>query len=119
LPAGICVADHVTQVLMNLLINAGDAVADIPARKPQIQVSTRREDDNAIVAVRDNGHGMDQDVMDHAFDEGFSTKATGQGLGLGLFLCKALVEGDGGKITLASELGTGTTVSFTVPLQPT
>lgn len=115
LPAVTCVADHVTQVLMNLLINAGDAVKDT-GRPPAIVVSTRLEGTRVRIGVADNGHGMGEEVRRRAFEEGFSTKGQAQGLGLGLFLCKALVEADGGEIDIDSQPGTGTTVAFRLPL---
>ena len=118
LPAVTCVADHVTQVLMNLLINAGDAVKTNTDRRPQICVETRHDDGAFLVQVRDNGHGMDEGTRARAFDEGFTTKAADRGLGLGLFLCKALVEGDGGSIAIDSSPGTGTTVSIRLPISP-
>jgi signal transduction histidine kinase len=118
MPAVECVADHVTQVLMNLLINAGDALNAVAGRKPEIRITTRRVGEQAMLAVQDNGHGMDAATRERAFEEGFSTKGEGQGLGLGLFLCKALVEGDGGRIEIDSNPGAGTTVSFRIPLQP-
>jgi signal transduction histidine kinase len=118
LPAVTCVADHVTQVLMNLLINAGDAVKSNTDRRPQIHVETRHDDGAFLVQVRDNGHGMDEGTRARAFDEGFTTKAADRGLGLGLFLCKALVEGDGGSIAIDSSPGTGTTVSIRLPISP-
>ena len=120
MPAVNCVADHVTQVLMNLLINAGDAVRGLADRKPSIVVSSQVDGPWARIRVEDNGHGMSAEVMARVFDEGFTTKSSNQGLGLGLFLCKALVEGDGdgGRIEIDSTPGVRTAVTVRLPIAP-
>jgi signal transduction histidine kinase len=119
MPAVECVPDHVTQVLMNLLLNSADALSGITGRRPSILVLTRLAGDELTLAVQDNGHGMDAATREHAFDEGFSTKFEGGGAGLGLFLCKSLVEGDGGRIEIVSAPGAGTTVRVRLPLHQT
>jgi signal transduction histidine kinase len=117
LPALTGVADHVTQVLMNLLINAADALEHTPREgQARIRVSTGRTDGGVRLEVTDTGHGMSPEVMARAFDEAFSTKPAGKGRGIGLFLCKTLIEQSGGQIELASIVGAGTTVSLFLPL---
>lgn len=118
LPAVTCVADHLTQVLMNLLINAGDAVKSVADDKPRIRVETRHLAGGFLVRVIDNGHGMDEQTRARAFEEGFTTKRDDRGLGLGLFLCKALVEKDGGSIDIVSSPGSGTLVTVRLPITP-
>lgn len=118
LPAAFGVADHVTQVLINLVINAADALEGITERAPVIRVVTRHEGDWAVLTVEDNGCGMDAEVQARAFEEMFTTKPAGRGRGLGLFMCKSLVERDDGRIGLTSEPGAGTTVRVHLPLQP-
>jgi len=117
LPATYGVADHVTQVLMNLVINAADALEGIAGRAPVIRIATRQEGDWAVLTVDDNGQGMDAAVQSRAFDEMFTTKPAGHGRGLGLFLCRSLVERDGGHIDLTSTPGVGTTLRVQLPLQ--
>jgi signal transduction histidine kinase len=117
LPAATVVADHVTQILMNLLINAADAMEATPKDgQSRIRVSTQLADGDVHLAVADTGHGMTPEVMARAFEESFSTKPAGRGRGIGLFLCKALVEQAGGAIELASKPGAGTTVSLRLPI---
>ena len=116
LPAVTAIADHVTQALLNLMINAADAMKQSPGRKPVITVATARQDPHALLRVSDNGPGMDAATLARAFDEGFTTKPEGDGRGLGLFLCKTIVEGDGGRITLESIPGQGTTASVFLPI---
>jgi two-component system NtrC family sensor kinase len=110
LPAVRAVADHLTQVLMNLLINAADATQEVTGRKPMIRVATRRADDEIMISVSDNGQGMDSTVLAHAFEQSFTTKPAGKGRGIGLYLCKTLIEEIGGRIDLESTVGAGTTV---------
>ncbi len=115
IPATVACADHVTQVLMNLLINAADATEALADRAPEVQVATRALTEAIEISVRDNGAGMDAATRERAFEENFTTKPAGRGSGLGLFICKWLVERDGGRIRVESEPGRGTCVSFTVP----
>jgi len=115
-PAIYTSPDQMTQVLMNLLINAADATESIVGREPEVQVVTRAHDDGVEVAVADNGCGMDADTRRRAFEETFTTKPAGRGSGLGLFICRSLIERNGGRIMLDSEPGRGTRVRFTIPL---
>src|SRR6266567_1094201 len=109
LPAVNAVADHLTQVLMNLLINAADSMEGVGGRKPRIVVSTAAGDDGVLLSVTDNGCGMDPAVLAQAFDEFFTTKPMEKGRGIGLFLCKSLIEQNGGRISLESTPSAGTT----------
>lgn len=118
LPAVRVVADHLTQVLMNLLINAADAMENVRDRKPQIIVSTRWDGDRVVLEVRDNGCGMAPDILDQAFREFFTTKPAEKGRGIGLFLCKMLIEEVGGRVSLKSKPGEGTTASVYLPSWP-
>lgn len=118
LPAVMACADHLTQVLMNLLINAGDAIETAARGQPEVRVATAARGERLEVTVSDNGCGMDEATVARAFEETFTTKKTGRGNGLGLFICKSLVESAGGSIRLASRPGAGTRVSFTIPFQP-
>jgi signal transduction histidine kinase len=118
LPAVTAVADHITQVLMNLLINAADAMESVPRDgQARIRVTTRRTGDTVRLEVADTGHGMAPEVLARAFEESFSTKPAGRGRGIGLYLCKTLIEQHHGRIELASRIGEGTTVSVFLPLQ--
>ncbi len=85
---------------------------------PAIRVSTCTQDGDALLSVSDNGCGMDATVLARAFEEAFSTKPAGTGRGLGLFLCKMLIEQDGGRIELESTPGIGTTAKVRMLLPP-
>lgn len=116
LPAVNLVADHLTQVLMNLLLNAADALEGHGDKR--ILVTTAALPDGVVLRVMDNGSGMDSATLEHAFDEYYSTKPNGKGTGLGLAVCKSLVEGMGGVIDIASQPAAGTTISIRLPLHP-
>ena len=116
LPAVTAVADHLTQVLMNLLINAADAMEKIEGRKPAIRVATHAGADNVVIEVADNGLGMEAAVLARAFEESYTTKPPEKGRGLGLFLCKSLIEAAGNHIELESAVGTGTTARIRLSL---
>jgi two-component system, NtrC family, sensor kinase len=118
-PAVTAVADHITQVLMNLLINAADAMDHIcePGQR-RIRIATSAADDAVHVSVRDNGRGMHPEVLAKAFEESFTTKPVGKGRGIGLFVCKTLIEKAGGRIALHSEPNKGTAAKLILPLCP-
>ncbi len=116
---------QVEQSLMNVCLNAKDAMPDGGI----LQIQTTRanlEEDEAFalgltagsfcrLSVRDNGIGMDQSTAQKALDPFFSTKAKGEGIGLGLALVMAAVSNHGGKIVINSETGKGTEVMIYLP----
>lgn len=116
LPAIHAVADHVVQVLMNLLINAADALENCTDRPPRIEIATELRDGAVRITVGDNGCGIAPENIDKIFIEHFTTKAPGRGSGLGLALCRSLICNSGGDITVESRLGEGTTIAITLPL---
>ena len=120
LPAVVAIADHVTQILVNLLINAADAMAQPPdPARSRIRVSTRLAAGEIHLTIADTGHGMSQEVLAKAFEEAFTTKPAGKGRGIGLFLCKMLIEEAGGRIELQSTPGSGTVAHLYLPLPGT
>lgn len=116
LPALFVVSDHIVQVLMNLLINAADALEDQRERPPTIIVNSKMEGVYVIVSVEDNGPGIALENVDRVFDPHFTTKPPGRGSGLGLSLCRSLVERDGGTIAVDSVFGQGTEVRIKLPI---
>ena len=74
---------------------------------------------NVAVHFTDNGCGMTEEVMKKIFNYGFTTKPPGRGSGMGLYMCKYIIELHGGDIRVKSELGTGTTFTSTLPACPT
>ena len=104
-------ATSLAQLLMNLVMNARDATAEMVGL---VSLTVESRDGRARLIVEDNGRGMSDDVMAHAFDAGFSTKGTG-GNGLGLMMVRVIAERAGGTVQLASgRTGTCITVEFPV-----
>lgn len=110
---------QIQQVVVNLMRNAVDAVTavcgdDTGPRDRRIRVMTRRADDHYVqIIVNDSGHGIPVDLMPRLFEPFFSTKSSG--MGIGLLMCKSIVDDHEGEIRIESVEGLGTTVSFTVP----
>jgi len=107
-------ADHIRifQVLSNLLSNA------IEASRPggRIVVSAATTGPNVRVAVRDDGPGIPESELERVFEVFYRLPETNpRGLGLGLYICRAIIRAHGGRIWAASEAGAGSTISFTLP----
>lgn len=117
LPAVRAVGDHITQVLMNLLFNAADALEDSAPNCGNISVSTRSTTTQAIIEVCDNGKGMDASTLSHVFDEYFTTKPSGKGTGLGLALSRELIRDGGGTLSLQPAPGKGALARIVLPLR--
>ena len=115
LPAVYAVGDHITQVIMNLLINAADASEGRTDPRPRIVISTSRYEKGVTATVTDNGVGMDKVTLGRVFEEYFTTKPMGKGSGIGMAISKSLIESGGGDINIESELGIGTTVTLHIP----
>jgi signal transduction histidine kinase len=104
------------QVLLNLLVNAADAVEMVtPSRPAHIGVGARRVDGGVRVVVEDNGPGFPPEVLSRLFEPFFTTKPRGEGTGLGLFICKSIIESFDGTITVSSRPGQGTTFRISLP----
>ena len=119
LPAIYGVADQLTQLIMNLLINAMDALDGIQGRAAAITISTRSDQERIAMTVEDNGHGMDQATLMRVFEAFFTTKPAGKGTGLGLSLCYSIMKKHGGTIEMESTPGVGTRVQVFFPLSET
>lgn len=108
-------ADQLTQVIVNLVLNAEHAVKNCRERG-DIWLSCGTQDGSGFFCVRDNGCGMAPEVRDHIFDPFFTTKPTGQGTGLGLSISHGIVQQHDGLISVESTLGLGTTIRVQFPL---
>jgi signal transduction histidine kinase len=102
------------QVLLNLLINAGQAIP--PGREGVVRVTTRRRGREIEIAVADDGCGMPPDVLERMFDPFFTTKPVGEGTGLGLSISHEIVRRHGGRLRVESEVGRGTAVRIELPV---
>lgn len=117
LPAVTAIGDHLTQVLINLLINAADAIAEAKVQG-KITVATRQRGPEIVLTVSDNGKGMDEQTRARAFEEYFTTKPQGKGTGIGLALSRRLLSEAGAAIELESLPGVGTVAALRLPLAP-
>lgn len=114
LPAIYGVADQLTQVIMNLLINAADSLESVEDRPREITLHSEVSGGNVRLTVMDNGCGMDRGTLNRALEAFFTTKS--RGTGLGLSLCYSIVTGHGGTIEIDSTPGMGTRVRVCLPL---
>lgn len=110
----LCRAGQINQVFMNIIYNALQAIDG----SGSLRISTRKEDEFAVISVADSGKGIPPDVITKIFDPFFSTKKVGEGTGLGLSISYGIIESHGGHIEVTSELGKGTTFIIYVPLNP-
>lgn len=99
------------QVMMNVLSNAGDAIAD----KGRITVRTKSHDGSVLIEISDNGIGIDHAYLQKIFDPFFTTKKPGKGTGLGLAICDGIMQTLKGKIAVRSQKNKGTTVTLILP----
>ncbi|QSQ21223.1 PAS domain S-box protein [Pyxidicoccus parkwayensis] len=105
-----------SQVFLNLVVNAAQAIPEGAAHRHEIRLSTRRDGiGRVVVEVQDTGVGIPREVIDRIFDPFFTTKPVGVGTGLGLSICHSIISGLGGDITVESELGKGTTFRVMLP----
>jgi len=104
------------QVLLNLVMNAMDAMASTPLEQRSILISTRASETGTVdVLVKDRGHGINPKVNGRLFEPFYTTKD--HGLGLGLALCSTIVEAHQGRLTLVNGEGGGAVAGFSLPVQ--
>jgi signal transduction histidine kinase len=102
------------QVLLNLFINAAEAMSAVTERSRDLIVTTEDHDSaQVLVSVRDTGPGLDPQLGACIFDAFYTTKPGG--LGMGLSICRSIVEGHGGRLWAEANDGPGTTFRFTMP----
>jgi C4-dicarboxylate-specific signal transduction histidine kinase len=105
------------QVLINLVTNAIDAMMSIESRERLLVVSaTLRDCDEIEICIRDSGVGIDDDNMPHLFDAFFTTKP--HGMGMGLSICRSIVEGHGGRLWAERGRPDGAAFFIRLPAHP-
>jgi PAS domain S-box-containing protein len=106
---------RLSQVMLNLLINAAQAIGPGAPESNEVRVSTRRDGGQLRLEVRDSGCGIAREVQQRIFDPFFTTKPVGEGTGLGLAISYDIVRRLGGAISVESELGRGSRFTVTLP----
>ena len=104
------------QVVLNLMMNAVEAMSGVTSRAHELKISTgETAAGDILVSVQDSGPGLDPAQAEHVFDAFYSTKPGG--LGIGLSICRSIIEAHGGRLWAeASEPG-GAAFTFTVPVR--
>jgi two-component system, NtrC family, sensor kinase len=120
LPLVLCHLGEINQALLNLVVNAAHAIADVNnngfGEKGLISIATRREGDWVEFSIRDTGTGIPEGIRSRIFEPFFTTKEVGKGTGQGLALAHAaIVKKHGGRIWFESEIGKGTTFFACLP----
>ena len=108
------VSDQFKQVILNLLTNAEESIAE-KGGQGHITIVTEVVDSNVVIQVSDNGAGIPEETINSIFDPFVSTKAR-KGLGLGLSISQGIIDRHGGKITVASREGKGSTFRIILPI---
>jgi PAS domain S-box-containing protein len=109
-------ADAVQQALLNLMVNARDAMPEDGVLRVEVRVAAHEQVPMLVVTVADTGHGMDATVLARATEPFFTTKATEAGTGLGLAMVHATMQRHGGHLTLHSTRGVGTRAELWFPM---
>jgi signal transduction histidine kinase len=102
----------ISQVLTNLLINAGQAISE----KGQITITTQQQGINIVLSIADNGSGIDPENLSKLFDPFFTTKEEGLGTGLGLSISYGIIQDHNGDITVTSEPNKGSCFNIILPI---
>ena len=114
LPDIKCYPQKINQVIMNLLVNAAQALED----KGQIRVETVGNDRSVTVTISDTGSGISTENLNRIFDPFFTTKEVGKGTGLGLHVVYNIIHSHNGTIEVSSQVGEGTTFTIDLPIDP-
>jgi signal transduction histidine kinase len=101
------------QVILNLTLNAIDAMREVEDRARNLLVSTAREDRGVRMSVRDSGVGVDPQGIEKLFGAFYTTKA--QGMGIGLAISRSIIESHDGRLWAVANDGPGATFSFSIP----
>lgn len=110
-PVVMASEDQIRQVFLNLIMNAIDAIHE--GGNIYLDIIHTTSPQGIEVKIRDTGSGIDQEVMDHLFDPFLTTKE--DGVGLGLYICKQIIDDHNGSLTVESETGIGTEFSIWLP----
>jgi len=105
---------QIQQVMLNLIVNAVEAMSQMSDDRRELLISTQAEADCVLVAVRDSGPGLSEGDIERAFEAFYTTKSSG--LGMGLSICRSIVEDHGGRLWATANVPKGAAFQFTVPV---
>jgi two-component system sensor kinase FixL len=114
LPAVLVDKIQIQQVIVNLMRNAVEAMEQSPCRELTLEAALAAEGGAVVVRIVDTGPGLAPDVANRLFQPFVTTKP--QGMGVGLSICRSIVEGHGGTLVAEANPGGGTVFAFTLPL---
>ena len=112
-----CDRTQLQQVIINLILNAMDAMSAVPAANRKIAITTTRVENFADVIISDTGPGISADIAKSVFEPFFSTKP--EGMGMGLSIVRTIVEAHGGQIWAKGKAGSGAVFQVRLPLSGT
>jgi len=115
-PSPVVHADpaQIQQVILNLIINAFEAMISMREGARELLICTEKSDSNgALVAVRDSGPGLDLETVERLFEAFYTTKV--QGMGIGLAICRSIIQAHGGRLWARANLPCGAIFQFTLP----
>lgn len=107
---------HLQQVLLNLLMNAMDAVVAVPPERRHVRIRTTATHEMVRLAVSDSGPGIPDDRLSKIFEPFYTTKSEGSGMGMGLAIARSIVDAHDGRMDAENNAGDGATVWFSVPV---
>jgi PAS domain S-box-containing protein len=116
-PSIRCVPTQISQVILNLLVNAFQAIESSGRNDGRVAIRTERLPEELLLEVSDNGAGIEPENVPKLFDPFFTTKDVGEGTGLGLSISHHIVTAHGGRIEVDSTLGEGTAFRVYLPLK--
>lgn len=117
LPLIECDRVQLQQVILNLILNAIEAMSGVDEGTRELLISTREAEPNGVlVGVRDSGPGLAPAILDHVFDAFYTTKSSG--LGMGLSICRSIIEAHGGRLWATGHTPQGAFFQFTIPARP-
>ena len=121
LPTVMCHVGELNQVVLNIVVNAAHAIQDVcdkTGARGKITIRTWMSGREVFISIADSGKGMPPDVMERIFDPFFTTKEVGKGTGQGLTIARSvIVDKHGGKLSVDSEVGRGTTFTISLPVE--
>jgi signal transduction histidine kinase len=118
IPPVACHSGDLSQVFLNIIVNAAHAIADVSKQKRKmgkVRICTALEGNDVVISVQDDGPGIPESIREKIFDPFFTTNEVGRGTGQGLAIAHAIIEKHHGTLTFESEIGVGTTFRVRIP----